>query len=237
MRCVILQPSYIPWRGYFDLVRRADVFVFYDDVQYDKHSWRNRNRVKTPQGTQWLTIPVISKSNVATGLTNREIRVAEPRWHEKHRRTLTQNYRRAPFFDGAVLDDIYSDPPEHLSELTIRTTISLARRLGFNGTQFVRSSNLGVEGKRTDRLIGILQHLGATVYLSGPSARAYIDEAKFEAAGIKLEWIRYEYPEYPQLYPPFDPCVTILDLIFMTGPEASRFITAPCEWAPTQIQR
>lgn len=227
MKCVILQPSYIPWRGYFDLIRRADVFVFYDDVQYDKHGWRNRNRVKTPHGAQWLTIPVLSKSNVSSGLTIREIRIAEPRWQEKHRRTLVQNYQQAPFFDRAILDGIYSDSVEFLSELTIRSTIFLARQLGFVETQFLRSSNMGIDASRTDRLIAILKHLGATEYLSGPSAHAYLEDRKFEDAGIKLEWMQYQYAEYPQLYPPFDPYVTILDLMFMTGPAAASFISGP----------
>ncbi|MEA2163912.1 MAG: hypothetical protein QOK37_2039 [Thermoanaerobaculia bacterium] len=225
MRCVILQPSYIPWRGYFDLIRRADVFVFYDDVQYDKHGWRNRNRIKTPQGTQWITIPVRSKSNVVQGLSIGEVRIAGNHWEQKHRRTLTQNYRSAPFFDDEILNEIYDDPPELLCELTIRSTIALARRLGYTNTQFFRSSDFGFKDGRTDRLIAILRHLGATEYLSGPSASDYIDQTKFDSARIKLEWIQYDYPEYPQLYPPFDPLVSIIDLMFMTGPDAARFIS------------
>lgn len=226
MRCVILQPSYIPWRGYFDLVSRADVFVFYDDVQYDKHGWRNRNRIKTSQGTQWLTIPVLSKSNVTAGIEIRNIRFSDARWAEKHRRTLVQSYGRAPHYDAGLVDRIYGDAGEFLADFTIASTILLAERLGIRNTRFMRSSELGIPPGEdpTRRLLDLLQHLGATHYLSGPAARDYLDDGAFEAAGVELEWIQYDYPEYPQLHPPFDPFVSVLDLLFMTGPDAPSYI-------------
>lgn len=225
---VILQPSYVPWRGYFDLVRRADVFVFYDDVQYDKHGWRNRNRIKTPTGAQWLTIPVSSKGNVTEGLRIADARIVwTTDWARKHAQTLRQCYRRAPFFDAhaPLIDAFYAGRPERLADFTIETTLALARALGIAGTRFVRSSELGVpSGGRTERLVRILEQVGATRYLSGPSARAYLDEAQLARAGIELSYMVYDYPEYPQLYPPYDPGVSVLDLLFMTGPEAPDYI-------------
>lgn len=227
MNGVILQPSYIPWRGFFDLVHRADVFVFYDDVQYDKHGWRNRNRVKTPQGTQWITIPVKAKSNVTEKVLIRDVEIdARQPWAKKHAATLHQNYAKAPFFDRywPTVEGFYANAPASLCDLDIETTRAIAGLLGINGTRFVRSSELAVTGERTERLVSILRAVGADHYISGPSASDYIDEACFRGAGIGLEYIVYDYPEYEQLHPPYDPAVTILDLLFMKGPEAPEYI-------------
>jgi hypothetical protein len=224
MRCVILQPSYIPWRGYFDLIRCADVFVFYDDVQYDKGGWRNRNRIKTPQGLKWLTIPVRKRGIVSGKIPINAITTADDRWATKHLEALRRSYASAPYFDGEWLERMYADPPSLLAEFTITTTIELAARLGICDTRFIRSSELHATGRKTDRLVDVLRKVGATHYLSGQSARAYIEPQKFDDAGITLEWIPYDYPEYPQLYPPFEPFVSVLDLLFMAGPEAPRYI-------------
>jgi hypothetical protein len=227
--CVILQPSYIPWRGFFDLIHRADVFVFYDDVQYDKHGWRNRNRVKTAQGTKWLTIPVLSRGNVSEGLALKDARIAwTDDWAKKHASTIRQSYAKAPFFAdyAPLVDSFYAAEkrPELLCDFTIETTIALARALGITGTRFLRSSELGIHGTKTERLVSIVKHVGADHYLSGPSAKDYIDAALFRDAGVGLEYITYDYPEYEQLHPPYDPQVTILDLLFMKGPDAPSFI-------------
>jgi hypothetical protein len=227
MRCVILQPSYLPWRGYFDLIQRADVFVFYDDVQYDKHGWRNRNRIKTANGPAWLTIPVLSSGNTTSGLLIQDARMKmADGWARKHLATIHQSYRKAPGYAeyGPLVESFYASPPELLAELTIATTERLAAALGISGKRFLRSSELGIPGARTDRLLAILTHLGATQYLSGPSARAYLDEAAFAAAGIELEYMVYDYPEYEQLYPPFEPQVSVIDLLFMKGRDAGRYI-------------
>jgi hypothetical protein len=226
MRCVILQPSYIPWRGYFDLIRRADVFVFYDDVQYDTRGWRNRNRVKTPLGTRWMTIPVRARGAQTESRPINSIETAGNSWAGEHWSLLERMYGSAPHFNEyrPWLERTYSSPSMLLADFTIATTIELARRLGIASTRFLRSSELGGEGRKTDRLLSILEQVGATRYLSGPSARNYIQPEAFDSAGIQLEWARYDYPEYPQLYPPFDPAVSILDLMFMTGPQAPSFI-------------
>ena len=229
MNCVILQPSYIPWRGYFHQIYCSDVFVFYDDVQYDKHGWRNRNRIKTHQGAQWLTIPVHGRDNdLPLPINQARIDWRKP-WNRKHAMSIQQAYSKAPYFQlyAPLLEQIYSRHDEFLADFTIETTIALARELGIVHTQFLRSSSLAATGSKTERLIQILTRIGATHYISGPSARDYIQVELFETAGIELEYIVYDYPEYPQLHSPYDPQVSILDLLLMCGPEALKYIIDP----------
>jgi hypothetical protein len=228
MKCVILQPSYIPWRGYFDQIRKADIFVFYDDVQYDKRGWRNRNRIKTTRGQQWLTIPVYSKGAQTENIPIKDIRIVwDTPWNKDHWKSIQQAYKKAPYFEryANFLESLYDCHPDFLADFTIELTIALARELGIKNTQFLRSSQLHAAGHKTDRLINILLEINATEYLSGPSAQEYIEEYKFKNAHITLEYMAYNYPEYPQLYPPYDPQVTILDLMFMVGPDSLKYIT------------
>ena len=227
MKCVILQPSYIPWRGYFHQIQKADTFVFYDDVQYDDRGWRNRNRVKTEQGTRWLTIPVFSQGVQVTHTPIRDVRISWDRpWARKHWETIRHSYGHAPHFAryAPLLEDFYSRRGDNLADFTIELTIALAWELGLKRTRFLRSSALAVEGTKTERLLALLAAVGANHYISGPSARAYIDEEKVAAAGVALEYMAYDYPEYEQLYPPFDPQVSILDLLFMKGVEAGEYV-------------
>lgn len=227
MKVVILQPSYIPWRGVFDQIQKADLFIFYDDVQYDKHGWRNRNQIKTAQGKQWLSIPVHTKG-VTSGIPIKDVRIdwSKP-WTKDHLKALTFAYSKAPYFSdhAAWLAEIYQRRDACLADFTIWLTIEITRKLGIARTRFVRSSELaGIEGQKTDRLINILKRVGADHYLSGPSARDYIEQEKFEAAGIALSYVEYNYQPYPQLYPPFDSFVSILDLMFMTGGNSLEYI-------------
>jgi hypothetical protein len=226
MIAVILQPSYIPWRGYFDQIRRADLFIFYDDVQYDKHGWRNRNQIKTVQGKQWLTIPVHS-SGVTQGVPIKDVKIDQSKpWAKNHLKTLTVSYSKAPCFKQylPLLESFYERRDEFIADFTVETTMTLARELGNSHTRFMRSSELdGIAGEKTDRLIQVLKRVGATHYISGPSAQDYIETEKFAAADITLEYMRYDYPEYPQLYPPYDPFVSVLDLLFMVGSDAARY--------------
>lgn len=227
MNAVILQPSYIPWRGYFDQIRQADIFIFYDDVQYDKHGWRNRNQIKTAQGRQWLTIPVHSKG-VTDGIAIKDVRIdwSKP-WMKNHPKALTISYSKAPRFASYVpwLASVFERRDEFLADFTIWLTIEIAREIGITHTRFMRSSEIpDIDGQKTERLIQILKRVGATHYISGPSARAYIEPEKFAEVGITLEYIQYNYPEYPQLHPPYDPYVTILDLLFMTGGDAAKYL-------------
>lgn len=228
MIAVILQPSYIPWRGYFDQIRRADTFIFYDDVQYDKHGWRNRNQIKTAQGKQWLTIPVHS-AGVTHGIPIKDVRIDWNRpWAHSHLKALTIAYSKAPFFKHylPLVEWMYSREDEFIADFTIDTTVRLAQELGLSKTRFMRSSEVqGISGQGTERLIQILQQVGARHYISGPSARDYIQAEAFAEAGIRLEYMTYDYLPYPQLYPPFEPSVSVLDLLFMTGSQALRYIS------------
>lgn len=223
MNVVILQPSYIPWRGYFDQIRRADLFIFYDDIQYDKHGWRNRNQIKTAQGKQWLTIPVHSHG-VTDGIPVKDVRIdwSKP-WAKNHLKALTFAYGKAPYFKKylPLIDSFYTRRDETLADFTIATTEAITRALGILSTLFMRSSEMtDINGQKTDRLIQILTRVGAKHYISGPSARDYIEQGKFDAAGITLEYIKYDYPAYEQFFPPFEPFVSVLDLMFMTGERA-----------------
>lgn len=227
MKVVILQPSYIPWRGYFDQVQKADVFVFYDCVQYDDRGWRNRNRIKTPQGAKWLTVPVNSKGcqTLKTPIADIPI-VWDTPWPKKHQKSLQMYYGKAPFFSkySRLLDEIYGRRDEKLADFTCASIEMIARALGVNLTKFVRSSTLPAQGAKTDRLLSLLRHLGATHYISGPSARRYIELNKFADAGITVEFLNYNYLHYPQLNGAFIPDVSILDLLFNVGPASHRFI-------------
>ena len=227
MNVVILQPSYIPWRGYFDQIRRADLFIFYDDVQYDKHGWRNRNQIKTAQGKQWLTIPVHSKG-VTEGTAIKDVRIDWSRpWGMNHLKALTFSYNKSPHFKDylQLLESFYNRHDEYLADFTIETAILLCSELGVTSTRFLRSSIIPrITGLKTDRLVQILQRVGATHYISGPAARDYVEPEKFEQAGITLEYMEYNYPEYPQLYPPYDAYVSILDLFFMAGNKSCNYL-------------
>ncbi len=233
MTVVILQPSYIPWRGFFHLIQKADTFVFFDDVQYDKRGWRNRNRIKTQNGPVWLTIPANAKGSQTDNILIKDVPVVyDEDWAKKHWRSLQLNYGKAPFFKqyAPLVESFYLQRPVMLADFTISTSITLSETLGLRNKTFLRSSELeGVEGQKTDRLLSVLKKVGATHYISGPSAKDYIENDKFEAAGITLEYIDYRYEEYPQLHPPYDPQVSVLDLLFMTGPEAGKHIWGAAE--------
>ena len=225
---MILQPSYVPWRGVFDQIRQADVYVHYDDVQYDKNGWRNRNRIKGPNGSFWLTIPVtLPDGNKATRLDAALIAYTQT-WREKHWAAIRGSYRRAPEFAAleAWLRPYYDAQPERLIDFTIPLLEECARRLGLVETEFVRSSTLGAGGDRSQRLVAICREVGADRYVSGPSARSYLDVAAFAAAGIDVEFAGYDYAPYAQLHGDYDPHVSIVDAFAMLGPRTAEAIAA-----------
>ena len=227
MTCVILQPSYIPWRGYFHQIHKADLFIFYDDVQYDRHGWRNRNRIKTPAGSKWLTIPLRSTGAHPRDTLIRDMQIStDGNWNKTHLETLRHSYARAPYFARyrPMLERWYAKVPDSLGDFAVATTVELAGELGISNTRFMRSSCLDCEGAKNERLLAILQKVGATHYISGPAAKHYLDVVTLNAAGINVEWMTYDYPDYPQLFPPFDPQLSALDLLLNTGPEAGKFI-------------
>lgn len=227
MRAVILQPMYLPWMGYFGLIDIADVFVFYDDVQFVKRSWHQRNKIKMPNGNWiWLTVPVIQnpdkKININEVMINNSIK-----WAEKHWKSIKHAYTKAPFFKdyAPIFEEIYKKEWTYLSNLNIALIEKISDLLGLkNDKKFIYSSELKVEGKKTDRLINILTKIGADEYISGPTAKAYIDSNKFKEAGITLYWYEFNHPTYPQLYGDFIPYMSVIDLLFNVGENALNYI-------------
>lgn len=225
-RVAIVQSNYIPWKGYFDMIRRVDEFILYDDMQYTRRDWRNRNKIKTAQGLQWLTIPVVVKGKYHQ--TIKETVVSDPQWPRQHWATLQHNYSRAPYFEAYRdrIEPLYrtEDMPTQLSAINHRFLTAVCGMLDIT-TRLTWSMDYTIVPGKTERLVSLCQQAGATEYLSGPAARDYVVPELFEAAGITLRWFDYSgYPEYPQLYPPFEHGVSILDLIFNTGPEAGRYL-------------
>ncbi len=222
-KVAILQSNYIPWKGYFDLIASVDEFILYDDMQYTRRDWRNRNQIKTPQGLQWLTVPVQVKGKYHQKI--RETEIDGHDWAEAHWKALAQNYRRAPHFAAiaAWLEPLYLEQREtHLSPLNRRLIESVCGYLGIRTLLRNSWDYTLLEGK-TERLASLCRQAGGQVYVSGPSARDYIDEQVFRDMGIQLTWFDYGgYPEYPQLWGPFAHNVTILDLLFNCGPDAHR---------------
>jgi hypothetical protein len=223
----IVQSNYIPWKGYFDLIRRADEFVLYDDVQYTRRDWRNRNRIKTADGTQWLTVPVQVRGKYTQPI--REVRVSEPGWGANHWARLRHAYARAPHFAAHAdrLAALYAeaDRLETLSEINALFVRSLCEVLGIT-TRITDSVAYRLDNPDpTGRLLDVCLQAGAGVYLSGPAARAYLDEDLFRRAGVEVRYMDYAgYPEYPQLHGPFDHAVSVLDLLVMTGPRAPAYL-------------
>jgi hypothetical protein len=224
-RVAIVQSCYVPWKGYFDLINLADEFILYDDRQYTRRDWRNRNRIKTANGTQWLTIPVEVKGRYHQRID--ETRVSDPDWAERHWMTLRHAYAGAERFDdyGGLFEKLYHEAPgPMLSEINRYFLEALCEVLGIR-TKLSWSTDYEADGNKTERLVSLALAAGADVYLSGPRAREYMDEALFAEAGIVLEYMDYSgYPEYPQPHPPFEHTVTILDLLVSTGTAAPRYL-------------
>ncbi len=218
-RIAILQSNYIPWKGYFDLIASVDAFLFYDEVQYTKNDWRNRNRIKTPQGTQWLTIPV----GDAIHRRIDAVAIREAGCGDAHWRRLAANYARAAHFRAvaAWLEPLYRDRPwTHLSTVNRRLVAAICEFLDIR-TTLGDTTDHAATGDRNDRLLSICRAAGADVYVSGPAARSYLDVDAFAAAGIAVEWMDYRgYPEYRQLWGPFVHEVSIVDLLFNCGIDA-----------------
>ena len=231
----IVQSCYIPWKGYFDLIASVDEFILYDDRQFTRRDWRNRNRIKTSQGTQWLTIPVETKGRYHQRIDETEI--GDGRWAESHWKTILHNYAAAPHFSQYrdVIEDLYQTSDERrLSLVNRRFLEGIMGLLGIT-THLSWSTDYDVEGAKTDRLVALCLAAGASEYLSGPRARSYLDEAAFAQAGIRVSYFDYStYPEYPQLYPPFEHAVTAFDLILNTGRDARRYMTRAADVLASQ---
>ncbi len=223
MKVGIIQSNFLPWRGYFDFIREVDLFILEDDVQYTKGDWRNRNRIKTLRGAEWITVPVSYKRTSQLILeTPIDYSTA---WTKKMLNRIRESYRTAPCFEPyfSELDEFLNQPAASISDLNLTLIRWVCRRLDIN-TPLAFSQDYHPQGTKTERVVSILRQVGATVYVSGPTGANYLVPHLFEEVGIKLEYKKYDFPEYEQLHPPFDPGVSVLDLLFMKGAEAKYFL-------------
>lgn len=223
-KVAILQSNYIPWKGYFDLINSVDEFIVYDDMQYTKNDWRNRNKIKTQNGVQWLTIPVVQER---LDQKINETFVFDKKWNIKHWRTIQQNYAKAPFFSSYkdVFEEAYLNiGTENLSEINCRLIRTVCSILDIKTNISLSSDYEYGEGK-TERLVRLVKCVDGNEYISGPAAKDYLQEEMFDVEGIKVSWMDYSnYPAYEQRFPPFEHGVSILDLLFHVGPEAPKFM-------------
>lgn len=221
-KVAILQSNYIPWKGYFDIIARVDEFILYDEMQFTKNDWRNRNTIKTRQGVQWLTIPV----GQCIHRRIRDVPVPGGPWPMKHWKTLVQSYSHSPCFEetAAWLEPLYRETPATLSALNRRFIEEICRILGIR-TLIRDSSEYDLGEGKTERLVNLCRQAGADEYVSGPAARGYLDEGLFAEHDIRVAWMEYTgYPEYPQLWGEFTHQVSILDLLFNCGANAPRYM-------------
>jgi hypothetical protein len=217
---VVLQPGYLPWLGYFEQLYQSDVFVVLDDVQYDKNGWRNRNRVRTADGWCWLTVPVVRDG--LSELLIKDVRVDETRrWRSNHWKTLRQHYRKAPHFDQyeQALEGLYRKNWDYLLDLDLAFADCLARAFGIS-RPIRLASEFRARGKKTERLIELCAAAGASHYYSGAAAREYLDVGAMEHAGVTVTFQDYDHPHYPQVYGPFIPYLSAVDLLLNAGPES-----------------
>jgi hypothetical protein len=220
----ILQPSYLPWIGCFEQIIKSDVFVIYDDVQYEKGSWRNRNKIKTPHGEQWLTVPVLAK-----GLGNQLIKVIQINnsvsWQKKHLNGMQMNYAKSSFFKeyfpeiAGILNNNY----DLLIDLDLALINWICDKLKIK-TEFILASQLGIEGSNQERLIEIVKELGGDCFYEGAAGKNYITPSLFEQQGIRVEFQDYSHPEYEQLFGPFISHLSVIDLLFNHGTESKKII-------------
>ncbi|EKT4465845.1 WbqC family protein [Pseudomonas putida] len=225
-KVAVVQSNYIPWKGYFDLIRKVDAFILYDDVQYTRRDWRNRNKIKTAQGEHWLTVPVKNKGRYEQCIN--EVEISEPGWAAQHWKTIEMNYRRAPCFSSmeGPVRALYEHAATctHLSRINQVFIAGLCELLNIR-TPLYRSEDLGRADGKNERLIHLCHAVGGTDYLSGPAASCYLDEQAFAAAGLGLSYMSYTgYPEYPQLFGEFQHAVSVIDLLFNTGADAPTFL-------------
>lgn len=225
----ILQSNYIPWKGYFDLIAAVDEFILYDEVQFTKNDWRNRNKIKTATGVEWLSVPV--GQDIRRNI--RDVVLPNSDWQEKHWRTLKTNYAKARYFPqiATILEPIYrAQNHRHLSALNRNLIVAICDYLGIT-TRISDSADYPVHpgdengGGKTARLVSLCLQAQATHYVSGPSARSYLDVGAFAGQGITVSWFEYAgYPEYPQRWDGFEHAVSILDLLFNCGPSAAQYM-------------
>lgn len=224
-KVMISQSNYIPWKGYFDLIASVDEFIVYDDMQYTRRDWRNRNQIKTPNGVQWLTVPVQVKGKYHQKVLETQIDGTD--WSSDHWKSLLQNYRKAPHFEeiSQLLRPYYGEMKfEYLTELNVALITLICGYLGIK-TRITGSWEYKLVDGKSERLLDLCQKVGGTEYLSGPAAKEYLDESLFNKAGVRVTWFDYSgYPEYPQLYDGFRHDVSVIDLMFNCGSNSTQYM-------------
>jgi len=227
LRISILQPGYLPWLGFFEQMYRTDVFVLYDDVQYDKDGWRNRNRIKGAGGALWLTVPVHVKLSDHPLIS--EVRIDnKTNWRKKHLLSLKMNYAKAPFFPDfiGIFEEAFSREWDYLVDIDVYFILKLSDCLGMGNKKIVRSSELNVEGDRIERLINICKIFDADIFYEGASGKNYLDSDYFSKKGVAIEYQDYVHPVYRQLYGDFIPYLSLVDLLFNHGDESLEILTS-----------
>lgn len=224
-KIIITQSNYIPWKGYFDSINIADEFILYDDMQFTRRDWRNRNQIKTRDGIKWLTIPVEVKGKYFQKIN--ETKISDSDWGEKHWTTILHNYSKAKYFNEykKLFEDLYlNNKEEYLSKVNYNFLKTVCELLGIK-TKMFWSDEFNLLEEKTERLVDICKARGATDYYSGPAAKAYMNEELFERENIKVHYFDYSgYPDYNQLYGDFTHAVSIIDLIFNEGPNSTKFM-------------
>lgn len=223
-KIAITQSNYIPWKGFFDSIQLVDVFVLYDDMQYTKRDWRNRNMIKSPEGTKWLSIPVDVKGKYFQKIS--ETQISDPDWARQHWMTIVHTYGKMPGFAlyQPIFEELYQRSYTHLSEVNFAFTKAICQILGIT-TEIRWSSEFELGEGKTERLVAICNQLGGTDYFTGAAAKNYMDETLFEQSNIQVHYYDYSgYPEYEQRFPPFTHGVSILDLLFSVGADAPKYM-------------
>lgn len=223
-KIAILQSNYIPWKGYFDLIASVDEFILYDDMQYTRRDWRNRNQIKTPNGLLWLTVPVKVKGKYDQAI--RETEVDGDAWLMQHQKSIVQNYKKSPYFNDVwpIFEALYNRHYTHISELNRAFIEAICNFLGIK-TKISNSWDYSLLDGKTERLAGLTLQAGGGEYISGPAAKDYIVESVFDNLNIKLTWFDYSgYSEYQQLYGEFVHGVSILDLLFNCGKQSANYM-------------
>jgi WbqC-like protein family len=217
MRLSILQPSYLPWLGFFDQMHRADTFVFLDDVQFTRRDWRNRNKIRTSNGWAWLTVPVLQKNRFQQLLKETQIDNSVP-WRRKHCEAIRSHYAKAPFFDlyFPALESVYNKHWDFLLDLCYETLRILQEALGIH-VSIIKASEIGIESTKEAKILALCQALGASHYLTGDAGADYLCPEDFDERGIVLEIQNYRHPSYHQRYSGFFPYLSIIDLLFNEG--------------------
>lgn len=224
-KIMITQSNYIPWKGYFDSINMVDEFIIYDDMQYTRRDWRNRNKIKTKDGLKWLTIPVEVKGKYFQKIN--ETLISDKNWALDHFNKLNQNYRSSKCYKEVIpwIEGLYKNCQfEFLTEINQYFLENINQYLGIN-VKIIRSEEFTLVEDKTERLVNICKELGATEYYSGPVAKIYMDEFKFEKENIQVNYLDYSgYSEYIQLNGKFEHGVTIFDLIFNEGKESEKYL-------------